>query len=459
MRVVFYEDIGWRDLYPLTLLRPTFELRCGHFSQRERIVRLLPVEEWAVCLRPVLEPVYFERFPEAWAAGERWFRRGPSLWINGRWLPDALGLKQLLAAGEDQIGILDDTVVFFTLASDEARALDVRFPLDFIPALRHRRRATRAGGCLLRYPWDVVEANARWLDLDCRLRAATQGRNGPHRLRLVRQIDEATGSAESGGPRLQGTLPAQVSLVGSPARVWIDEDATVESFVTIDVRSGPVWIDAGACVRSFTRLQGPCYVGRATQLFRAEFRESSAGPQCRLGGEIESSVIHGYANKYHSGFLGHAYVCPWANLGALTTNSDLKNDYSTVRVVLPHQVVDSRRRKVGCFIGDHTKTGLGSLFNTGSTVGVMAMILPAGRLLPKHIPAFARVWNGQLDDGLDLDAAIATARTVMARRNVVMTAADEHLLRVCYRQTADDRRHALRRQRQRQAAAAQRNAE
>ncbi|RMG34709.1 MAG: hypothetical protein D6725_13740 [Planctomycetota bacterium] len=455
MRVVFYEDGGWSNLYPLTLLRPVFELRCGQFSQRERIVRLLPVTAWAVCMRPLLEPSFFARFPEAWTVDEKWCSGGPSLWVNGRWLPDGLGLKQLLTAQPDELGVIDETIVFFTVQPEEARVLDLRYPLDVIAALQGRRRATRAGGRLIHYPWDLVDANPRWLELDFRLRAATEGRGDHHRLCLPRQIDEAL-SADPPTARPPGGGLGDVSVMGRSDAVWIDPQAVVEPYVTIDVRSGPVWIDAGACVRSFTRLQGPCYVGRGTQLFRAEFREASAGPQCRLGGEIEASVIHGYANKYHAGFLGHAYVCPWVNLGALTTNSDLKNDYSAVRVVLPHGVVDTGMRKVGCFIGDHTKTGLGSLFNTGATVGVMAMVLPAGRLLPKHIPSFSRVWHGRLDDGLDLGAALETARTVMARRNVVMTPADAQLLRLCHRQTEEHRRRALQRQRDSERTAARR---
>ena len=129
-------------------------------------------------------------------------------------------------------------------------------------------------------------------------------------------------------------------------------------------------------VLPFTRIEGPAYIGRESQLFRAHIREgTSIGPVCRIGGELEASIVHGWCNKYHDGFLGHSYVCPWVNLGALTTNSDLKNDYSPVRVPLAGESLDTGSTKVGCFIGDHTKTALASLINTGSSIGVMTMEL------------------------------------------------------------------------------------
>ena len=144
--------------------------------------------------------------------------------------------------------------------------------------------------------------------------------------------------------------------------------------VVIDAEHGPVYIDEGAEIHPFTRIEGPCYVGKKSILLGAKCREgNSIGPMCRVGGEVEESIIHGYSNKYHDGFLGHAYVGEWVNLGALTTNSDLKNDYSSVSVMLDgHTPIDTGSTKVGSLIGDHTKTSIGTLLNTGAYVGAMA---------------------------------------------------------------------------------------
>ena len=118
--------------------------------------------------------------------------------------------------------------------------------------------------------------------------------------------------------------------------------------VVIDAEHGPVYIDEDVEVHPFTRIEGPCYVGKKSILLGAKCREgNSIGPICRVGGEVEESIIQGYSNKYHDGFLGHAYVGEWVNLGALTTNSDLKNDYSTVSVILDGREADRHRLDQG----------------------------------------------------------------------------------------------------------------
>ncbi|MBL4884935.1 MAG: hypothetical protein JKY95_10420, partial [Planctomycetaceae bacterium] len=222
-----------------------------------------------------------------------------------------------------------------------------------------------------------------------------------------------------------------------------DPQAELEPFVSIIAKNGPVIIEAGVKIQSFTRLEGPCFIGKDTQLFRANIREeTSIGPVCRVGGEIEGSIIHGYANKYHDGFLGHSYVCPWVNLGAQTTNSDLKNDYSNVKVPIGLEYLNTKDKKIGCFIGDHAKTAIGTLFNTGTNVGVMAMVLPAGKLCPKHIPSFSRLWHGELDTQCNFEAACQTATTAMQRRNQNFTKTHQKLFKEIQTQTKPERDQA-----------------
>ena len=98
-----------------------------------------------------------------------------------------------------------------------------------------------------------------------------------------------------------------------------------------DTTGGPVVIDREAVVTAFTRLEGPCYIGPRTQVHGAKIRAGTTlGPDCRIGGEVEASIVQGHSNKYHDGFLGHAYLGEWVNLGAGTQNSDLRNDYGEV---------------------------------------------------------------------------------------------------------------------------------
>ena len=205
-------------------------------------------------------------------------------------------------------------------------------------------------------------------------------------------------------------------------------------------------VSAGAVIQPFTRVEGPCFIGRDTQLFRANLRGGvSVGHNCRIGGEVEQSIVHGYSNKYHEGFLGHAYVGEWVNLGAITSNSDLRNDYGEVFVPLGGDPVATGHAKVGCFIGDHTRTGLGSMLNTGTVLGVMCNVLPAGPLLPKFVPSFAAVLYGRVAPGFPLEQMFATARIVTGRRGRPFSELDEQLYLDLYEQTRLERERAFQR--------------
>ncbi|MGE3820219.1 MAG: hypothetical protein AB7I30_12435, partial [Isosphaeraceae bacterium] len=236
------------------------------------------------------------------------------------------------------------------------------------------------------------------------------------------------------------------ALVGPVDRLSIHETARIEPYTVFDTTAGPITVDAGAWVQPFTRVEGPSYVGRDTHLFRANVRGGTTiGPVCRIGGEVEASIVHGYTNKYHEGFLGHAYVGEWVNLGAITSNSDLRNDYGEVSVPLGGDPVPTGMAKVGCFIGDHTRTGLGSMMNTGTAVGVMCNVLPAGPLLPKHVPSFTAVLYGRVAPGFPLEQMFATARTVKGRRDQVFHDVEEQLYLDLYEQTRLERERAWQR--------------
>jgi UDP-N-acetylglucosamine diphosphorylase/glucosamine-1-phosphate N-acetyltransferase len=214
--------------------------------------------------------------------------------------------------------------------------------------------------------------------------------------------------------------------------------------VVADTTRGPIVLDRDAVVTAFTRLEGPCAIGPRTQIHGAKIRAGTTlGPDCRIGGEIECSIVQGHSNKYHDGFLGHAYVGEWVNLGAGTHNSDLRNDYGEIAVTVNGRLVRTGQTKVGCFLGDHTKTGLGALLNTGTNAGIFCNLLPGG-LLSRYVPSFGRWWNDALTDGTDLAALLRTAAEVMRRRQVVFTEAHAELYRTLFEQTAAERRRAMR---------------
>ncbi len=161
---------------------------------------------------------------------------------------------------------------------------------------------------------------------------------------------------------------------------------------------------------------------------------------------MEGSIIQGYSNKYHDGFLGHAYVGQWVNLGALTTNSDLKNDYSEVKITLDGRTqLSTGSTKVGALIGDHTKTSIGTLLNTGACVGAMTVLVTSGTLLPKFIPSFTWYLNDAIIRGSGKASVYATARTATERRKCPWTEAEEAMWNAVYEITEEEREDAVRR--------------
>lgn len=415
MQVAYFEDGRVDQFRPLVWLRPVFELLCGHSGLRERVNRYLAPTAWGAFVRPWLTEVYGEEHPAARLNKLDWLGQGPTLLINGRWLPQ---LTQLREIAEGDAVWHNDTLAALMISPSDIAHLDLSDIAASATQLAKSRREVAALGQWLDYPWDLVHRNGTQLEQDFRTRP-----HGPSKV----------------------TLGSQVAVLGRDEDVYIDPSAQIDPFVVIDARSGPVWIDADVKVQPFTRIEGACYIGPRTQLFRANVKEgTSMGPVCRVGGEIEASLFQGYSNKYHDGFLGHSFIAPWVNLGALSTNSDLKNDYSAVSVPLWGESINSGSTKVGCFVGDHSKTALCSLFNTGSSVGVMSMILPGGRLLPKHIPSFSRIWHGAIEEFPEgLDSSLATARTAMGRRDCEFSPATERLLRTVYEMTASERVAAM----------------
>lgn len=416
-RIAFFEDSAAADFAPIALLRPVFELLCGHFSNRERLLSRSQETGWGAFIRGELAEVYQSEHPSAVVNDEEWLREEPVLLINGRCLISPETAFSLMSG---EAAWMDETPVAILLSPSDKLDMSLLRDQTALHQFASRKKPVQIDGTLLNYPWDLINANPRWLQADFHLRDR---------------------------PAALGSLDPRVAIIGPVNDVFIDATARLDPFVVIDATGGPVWIDRDARIQAFTRIEGPAWIGPETQLFRANVREGcSFGPVCRIGGEIEESIVHGYSNKYHDGFLGHSYVAPWVNLGALTTNSDLKSDYSPVSVPLSGQSLPTGTTKVGCFIGDHTKTALCSLMNTGSSIGVMSLILPAGELLPKHIPSFTRFWHGQIEALPEsLESSFQTARVAMSRRNCQFTPAMERLLYQVFAATTAEREQAVQR--------------
>ena len=165
--------------------------------------------------------------------------------------------------------------------------------------------------------------------------------------------------------------------------------------------------------------------------------------------ELEESIIHGYSNKIHTGFLGHSYLGEWVNIGASTVTSDLKNDYSTVQVFVNGELMDTGELKVGSFIGDHSKTSIGCLLNTGTVIGVMSNVLASVGPTPKYIPSFVWYFRDRFSRGEGLRRMLRTAEVVKGRRGETMTDEERQLYRKLYEMTREERETIIKRSRAR----------
>jgi UDP-N-acetylglucosamine diphosphorylase/glucosamine-1-phosphate N-acetyltransferase len=409
--LVIFEDEGYRNLRPLTYTRPACRLRCGMTSLAEKIAAAYPSAPLVLHVRDYIAPVLAEEAPHAKV---NQLSGDSALLINGRVLAPRDLAALIPADGPDVAYECDGQIVAARVSgaaySKIAKAIAAG-PLPDGWAQGLKTETVKVP--LMNYLWDLINANPAQIEADF----AATGRTGIH-----------------------GTVHESSVVYGPKERVYVAEGAEVQPFVCMDTRHGPVVLDAGVEVHPYTRIEGPCYVGPKSILLGAKVREGcTIGPMCRVGGEVEESIIHGYSNKYHDGFLGHAYVGEWINLGALTTNSDLKNDYGTVSIMMDGKPVDSGSTKVGSFFGDHVKTSIGTLLNTGTIVGTMAVAVATGAPLPKYITPFAWFLNGVVTRGFGLDGLIDTARIAMSRRKVTMTPAYEAMLRRLYELTADER--------------------
>jgi UDP-N-acetylglucosamine diphosphorylase/glucosamine-1-phosphate N-acetyltransferase len=412
MRVCLFEDAGVANLEPLTLTRPVFELLCGMDSLAVKQQRFFASEDLGVLIRASLVDFYLHEHAEIPVNDESWLRAGPVILVNGRWLPPMQKADLTVPC----MAWFGDQLAYASLSAEFAAQLSTDNLEECLESWKKRLPQQPAGGAFIIFPWDLVEQNGRQLSND-----------------FARWQETARSSSQR-----------DFAVVGPEDRLHVHPTALIDPMVVVDTTRGPVIVDQEAAVHAFSRLEGPCYVGPGTQVTGAKIRSgTSLGPQCRIGGEVEASIVHGHSNKYHDGFLGHCYIGEWVNIGAGVQNSDLRNDYGEVSVRLNGQVLSTGLTKVGCFIGDHTKIGLGALINTGSNIGAFCNLLPSGGLLPRFIPSFCSWWQGSLKANDNWRQLLETASTMMDRRGCHFTEAHATLYSDLFDQTALERQRTL----------------
>jgi len=370
---------------PYSGARPLAELRAGAWRIRERWAGLLGLEQVAILgdhAAQFCDVDSAEVLPRAPVAGPAVVARSDFA---------AAGTALSLEPATRRLTHEGATVAWVVPAGSTWREPDdagAEQPVDGVP---------------LRGAWDLVSALEQLLAADCT-------------------------DALAAGPE---PVPDGVLVLGDPGDVACF-GAWVEPGVVFDVRQGVVVLEEGVQVKSGTRLEGPLFVGPGTQLLGGAIRHSAIGPQCRVHGEVASSVFTGYANKSHDGFLGHSVVGQWANLGAGTITSNLKNTYGEIRLDLPGGRRPTGRSNLGTLFGDHVKTAIGTLLSTGSVLGTGANIV--GAPVPRWVPPFA--WGVDCKERLDGEGFLTIAKRVMPRRQVEVGPGEEASLRALHARLA-----------------------
>jgi UDP-N-acetylglucosamine diphosphorylase/glucosamine-1-phosphate N-acetyltransferase len=317
--------------------------------------------------------------------------KGPTVLLNGRWLPEGpVEFPTIAAVGECP----DRQIAYIVCDEKLARSIN---PRDMLDAQVQRDvlagvSRVKARGRVLRHPWEVVADLGSLLENDW---------------------SPSDASIES---------DVQIPLLEGPReKLHIGERVEIHPTAILNVNKGTMYIGDDVQIGPYAVLDGPLYLGPGSRINAHAWLHggNAIGPVCKIGGEVQTCAIMGYTNKQHDGFLGHCYVGSWVNIGAGASNSDLKNTYGSVRVPLGGKDIDTGQMFFGAVIGDHAKIGINAALPTGCVVGFAASI-SGGGLIPKYVPSFAWCSGERISAG-DPMRAMDVASAMMARRHVDLT--------------------------------------
>jgi UDP-N-acetylglucosamine diphosphorylase/glucosamine-1-phosphate N-acetyltransferase len=385
MQIVLFEDKLCSNFLPLVYTRPVGDLRMGMLTMTERYARLFNTEavhDTRVALRALFQ--------------------GPSaqlqLHINARLFPTP-SLVEELRTMQPGDALCHDTHVL-------ARCIDTMHDAN------ENRIESKADLKWIERITDLFSMNAMAMNFDFAL------------------IPKET---------QQQLHPSNV-VIGDASQLFIHATAKVYA-TTFNTLDGPIYIDADAEVMEGSHIRGGFYLGKhaTLKLGTKIYGATTIGPECKVGGEVSNSIFWGYSNKAHDGFVGNSIIGQWCNLGADTNTSNLKNNYSNVKIwsYASSDFTDTGLTFCGLIMGDHSKCGINTMFNTGTVAGVNANIFGGG-FPDQHIPSFS--WGGP--EGWEVyqpEKSFETIAKVMQRRSIQLDDATRKLLRQIFEDTAYQR--------------------
>ena len=382
MQLILFDDHSWNNLLPLTFTRPVADLRVGILTIAEKWERHLEKKPSYLTQKHLAEKF-------ALKPGE------DHLVINGSLLPDKAlseAIKALKAGDSLKKG---ETLLAVRAGRSELEAFDPSLWIE---------RATEYPGepSLIQYPWSIFSLNGQEIEADMKL--ITAGRKSEKLSDSVR--------------------------VTAPENVFVEAGFKGEHF-TLNAATGPIYLGPESEIMEGSVIRGPFALceGSTVKLAAKIYGPTTIGPHSKVGGEVNNCVLHSNSNKGHDGFLGNSVLGEWCNLGADTNNSNLKNNYAEVKVwnYPKERFIKTGLQFCGLMMGDHSKCGINTMFNTGTVVGVSANIFGSG--FPRNfIPSFS--WGGA--SGMStykMDKVLETAALVMQRRGQKLSDADLGILK------------------------------
>ena len=385
MNYILFDGTVREALLPFTFTRPVAEIRIGILTIREKWEKYL-----GYTTTTLTEEYLSEKYPMVELEN--------NVMINASFLPNAI-LSEMVKNLETNQAIFkgDEVIAFYTNETQEEVDFDTYEIIDY------------TDDCLtVEHTWDIFAKNDAALREDFEL--ITEG-------------------------RMSQTIPKSVNVI-APENIFIEEGAKLE-FVTLNASTGPIYIGKNSEIMEGSVIRGPfalCESGRV-KLASKVYGATTVGPHSVIGGEVNNSVLFSYSNKGHDGFLGNSVLGEWCNIGADSNNSNLKNNYEPVKLwsYETENFAKTGLQFCGLMMGDHSKCGINTMFNTGTVVGVSTNIFGAG--FPRNfVPSFS--WGGASGFSTYLTSkAFQTAKIVMARRNVDFTEDDAKILEHVFEET------------------------
>ncbi|MBS4034740.1 MAG: GlmU family protein [Ignavibacterium sp.] len=413
MHICIFEDTRYSDFEPLIFSRPVYDLLCGTFTLKEKILNCFHNPDYSLHCRKHLQKITERENP---GIKVNKFLEEDYLFINGR----IIGNKDLstildISYKKKKVFIKENQFVAAFIPREEMGTIshlqNEPFNLEFFNDFEKQEVNVQ----IANYIWDLINLNGDEIKKDFELRLSTHSK--------LNYINE---------------VPDNAHLINED-RIFIEENVTIKPGVVLDASAGPIYIEKNALIYSNSVIEGPFFLGEGSIIKSAAtiYPNTSIGKICKAGGEIDQTIMMPYSNKQHVGFLGSSYLGSWVNIGAGTNNSTLKNNYGIIKVQFNGKEIDTGLRFLGLMMGDHSKCAISVMFNTGTIVGFASNIFGAG-FPDKYIPSFA--WGGaETLQTYNINKAIETAKVMTSRRKIEFTSDDEKLFEDIFNLTKSDR--------------------